>query len=144
MPTCGNAMGLLVDIVLDIVRLLVGAPTRWHTMRPVTPNFPVLLAHAVQTADCLSECAYMCGIGQIVLGASSHLRKAHPNLRSQWMRGCNIASTFLFLVAMVALMERCFRCLGVEPYSFAVLALVSCGAIGAWLGRRKARRQLAR
>lgn len=60
------------------------------------------------------------------------------------MKGCNIASIYLFLVAMVLLLERCFGCLRVEPYSFAFLALASCGALGAWLGRRKARRELAR
>ena len=86
----------------------------------------------------------MCGIGPIVLGAIALLHKAHPVLRSQWMKDCDIASICLFLVAMVVLMERCFGCLGVESYSFAVLALACCGALGAWLGRRKARSELAR
>ena len=67
-----------------------------------------------------------------------------PNLRFEWMKGCSIASIYLFLVAMVLLTERCFGWLGVESYSFALLALVGCGAAGAWLGSRKARRELVR
>ena len=94
-----------------------------------------LAAHAVQIVGCPSECAYLCGIGPIALGTIAYLRKAYPNLRFQWMKGCSIASIYLFLVAMILLMERCFGCLGVESYSFAFLALVSCGALGAWLGR---------
>ena len=229
----------LEDIVLDIVRLVVGAPTLWRTVRPVTPIFSILLtlalpigqlmafcawheseivrllggrfrrlwplhdamvkaggfeflsslgsavtypflqteghfalilafllfpvftilerkaghvrflmiiailwitslaAHAVQIVGCPSECAYLCGIGPIALGTIAYLHKAYPNLRFQWMKGCNIASIYLFLVAMVLLMERCFGCLRIASYSFAFLALVSCGALGAWLGRRK-------
>ena len=93
---------------------------------------------------CPSECAYLCGIGPIALGAIAYLRQAYPNLRFQWMKGCNIASIYLFLVAMVLLTERCFGCLGVKPYSFTLLALVGCGAVGAWLGWRKARGDLVR
>ena len=96
-----------------------------------------LVAHALQIVWDLRTVAYMCGIGPIALGTVAYLHKAYPNLRFQWMKGCNIASIYLFLVAMVLLMERCFGCLGVESYSFAFLALFSCGAVGAWLGRRK-------
>ena len=235
----------LEDIVLDIVRIVVGAPTLWRTVRPVTPIFSILLtlalpigqlmvfcawhetgflsrpvgyrhfwvlddamvkaggfellsslrsavtypflqtdgyfaltlafllfpvftilerktghvrflmiiailwitslvAHAVQVAWDLQTVAYMCGIGPIALGTIAYLHKAYPNLRFQWMKGCNIASIYLSLAAMVLLMERCFGCLGAEPYSFAFLALVSCGVVGAWLGRRKARRETVR
>ena len=233
----------LEDVVLDIVRLVVGAPTLWRTVRPVTPIFSILLtlalpigqlmafcawhetelfrlygrhrrfwvlddamvkaggvvlpsslgsavtypflqtdgyfalilafllfpvfailerkagrirflviigilwlasiaAHAVQIVWGHRTVAYMCGIGPIALGAIAYLRQAYPNLRFQWMKGCNIASIYLFLVAMVLLTERCFGCLRVESYSFALLGLVSCSAVGAWLGRRKARREL--
>lgn len=224
----------LEDVVLDIVRLVVGAPTLWRMVRPVTPIFSILLtlalpigqlmafcawhereifryrrfwvldgamvkaggfeflsslgsavtypflqtegyfalilafllfpvftilerkaghvrflmiiailwitslvAHALQFVWDLRTVAYMCGIGPIALGTVAYLHKAYPNLRFQWMKGCNIASIYLFLVAMVLLMERCFGCLCVESYSFAFLALFSCGAVGAWLGRRK-------
>ena len=236
----------LEDIVLDIVRIVVGAPTLWRTVRPVTPIFSILLtlalpigqfmafcawheseivrllggrfrrlwplhdamvkaggfeclsslgsavtypflqtdghfalilafllfpvftilerktghvrflmiiailwitslvAHAVQVAWDLQTVAYMCGIGPIALGTIAYLHKAYPNLRFQWMKGCNIASIYLSLAAMVLLMERYFGCLRGEPYSFAFLALFSCGAVGAWLGRRKARRETVR
>ena len=229
----------LEDVVLDIVRLVVGAPTLWRTVRPVTPIFSILLtlalpigqlmafcawheseivrllggrfrrlwplddamvkaggveflsslgsavtypflqtdgffalilafllfpvftilerkaghvrflmiiailwitslvAHALQIVWDLQTTAYLCGIGPIALGAIAYLHKAYPNLRFQWMKGCNIASIYLFLVAMVLLMERCFGCLRIASYSFAFIALVSCGALGAWLGRRK-------
>ena len=235
----------LEDIVRDVVRLVVGAPTLWRTVRPVTPIFSVLLtlalpigqlmaycawheteifrlygryrrfcvldgamvkaggfefpsslwsavtcpflqtdgyfalmlafmlfpvftslerkagharflmviailwfvslaAHAMQVALEPHSTAYMCGFGPIALGTIAYLRTAHPNLRFEWMKGCSIASIYLFLVAMVLLMERCFGCLGVESYSFALLALVGCGVVGAWLGRRKARSELVR
>ena len=233
----------LEDVVLDIVRLMVGAPTLWRTVRPVSPIFAILLtlalpigqfmafcawheseivrlggryrrlwplddvmvkaggfeclsslgsavtypflqtngrfalilafllfplftilerkaghvrflmiigilwitslvAHAVQIVWDLRTVAYLCGIGPIALGTIAYLLQAYPNLRFQWTKGCNIASIYLFLVAMTLLMERCFGCLGIESYSFAFLALVSCGAVGAWLGRRKARSEL--
>ena len=232
----------LEDVVLDIVRLVVGAPTLWRTVRPVTPIFSILLtlalpigqlmafcawhetemfrlygryrrvwvlddamvkaggvelppslgsavtypflqtdgcfalvlafvlfpvftilerkagrvrflviigilwlaslvAHALQIAWNLQAAAYLCGIGPIALGTIAYLRTAYPNLRFEWMKDCSIASIYLFLVAMVVLMERCFGCLGAESYSFALLALVGCGAVGAWLGRRRARRE---
>lgn len=226
----------LEDVVLDIVRLVVGAPTLWRTVRPVTPIFSILLtlalpigqlmtfcawherdifrlgyrrfwvldgamvkaggfeflsslgsavtypflqteghfalilafllfpvftilerkvghvrflmiigilwlasiaAHTVQIVWDLQTTAYMCGIGPIAMGTIAYLHKAYPNLRFQWMKGCNIASIYLILVAMGLLMERCFGCLRIASYSFAFLALVSCGALGAWLGRRK-------
>ena len=232
----------LEDIVLDVVRLVVGAPTLWRKVRPVTPIFSVLLtlalpigqlmaycawreteifrlygryrrfwvlvdamvraggfesptslwsavtypflqtdgcfalvlafvlfpvftilerkagharfliviailwlaslvAHALQIAWNLQATAHLCGIGPIALGTIAYLRTAYPNLRFEWMKGCSIASIYLFLVAMVVLMERGFGCLGVESYSFALLALVGCGAVGEWLGRRRARRE---
>ena len=229
------------DVVLDIVRLVVGAPTLWRTVRPVTPIFSILLtlalpigqlmafcawhetgflirpagyhrfwylddamvkacgfefvsspgsvvtypflqtdgrfalllafmlfpvltvlerkfgharflmmiailwitslvAHALQVVGDLRTTAYLCGIGPIALGAIACLHMAYPNLRFQWMKGCNIAGIYLFLVAMVLLMERYFGCLHVESYSFAFLALVSCGAVGAWLGHCQRKR----
>jgi len=35
------------------------------------------------------------------------------------------------------LMDRCFACLRHGSYSFALLALVGCGAVGACMGRRQ-------
>ena len=224
------------EVLLDIVRLVIGAPTLWRTVRPVSPIFAILLtlaipighfmaycawqqpnffhhrrilvldetimksggfeltsplrsivtypflqteerlslalafllfpiftilerkagharflrligilwltsivAHAAQIAWDLQTAAYMCGIGPIALGATAYLHAAYPNLRFRWVKGCNIASIYLFLVAMFLLMERCFGCMGVESYSFAFLALAACGTVGAWLGRRQAR-----
>jgi len=43
------------DVVLDLVRLIVGAPTLWRTVKPVTPIFAILLTLAIPIAH---ACAY--------------------------------------------------------------------------------------
>lgn len=45
----------LQDVALDLIRLVVGAPTLWRTVRPVTPIFTVLLTLAFPIAH---ACAF--------------------------------------------------------------------------------------
>ena len=48
----------LEDVVPDIVRLAVGAPTLWRTVRPVTPIFSILLALALPIGPLMAFCAW--------------------------------------------------------------------------------------
>ena len=48
----------LEDIVLDIVRLAVGVPALWRTVRPVTPIFSILLTLALSIGQLMAFYAW--------------------------------------------------------------------------------------
>ena len=96
-----------------------------------------MLAHAVLVGWNCRATDYLCGIGPIAIGFVGYLLTAYPRLRFAWNFRSEVASYYLYGISALLLIERLFCCMRLESYSFGFFALVACGAIGAWLGRRK-------
>ena len=83
---------------------------------------------------------YLCGIGPIAIGFITYLLTAYPRLRFAWNFRGEVASYYLYGISALLLMERWFGYVRLGSYSFGFFALVACGAVGAWLGRRRRKR----
>ena len=99
-----------------------------------------ILAHAVQVGWNCRATGYLCGIGPIAIGFVAYLLAAYPRLRFAWNFKSEVASYYLYGISALLLIERLFWCMRLESYSFGFFALVACGAVGAWLGRRQRKR----
>ena len=101
-----------------------------------------MLAHTVQVGWNCRATDCLCGIGPIAIGFIAYLQTAYPRLRFAWNFRSEVVSYYLYGISALLLIERLFCCVRLGSYSFGFLALVACGAFGAWLGLRRGRSAL--
>ncbi len=80
------------DILSDIVRLVIGAPTRWRDVKPLTPIFTVFLVCAMPVAQAF---AFYCSRGH-ASGGSYWPSMVGSRSRDFWILGESMAEKFGF------------------------------------------------